>query len=126
MNKLRFFILITALVLIVISIAGCSTNEPALGETQPESTVAVAATTAANASEESGNAESTDSSEIIPEFSLGENDLEIITVPQDNTNAPDNTQAPQKESKPVAETTEAQTTPTTEVQRIELPFVPVD
>lgn len=124
MNKSKIIIFIAAFAMLMFSMAGCNTNAPATDETQPKATAAASATNAADAPDGSHSAESTDTSDFVPEPSQGENDLELITVPQDNTSGSGSVDNTQAATEPESETTVAETA--TEVQKIELPFVPAN
>lgn len=126
MKKSKFILITAVLVLLLISLCACSGNEPATGENATNPASSGVDVTVADATAETKDTGATAVSETQAEFTQGENDLEIITVPQNSTEASENTEAATEiATEAVAETTEPRAE-TTAVQKIELPFVPVN
>lgn len=123
MNKSKLFVIIAILALLVISLCACTDNKPA--PSKPQTSPASQAVTEAlsDSTAEISDVNNTASSEISSEPYQGENDLEIITVPQNNSEDSENTDPAQTVTKAEVETKASE--PATEVQKIELPFVPV-
>ncbi len=132
MNKSKLFVLTALSALLMILLCACNTDVPPVGETQPDSsdasvTAGIADTKAdvSDADESTVLTEDTTSvkDEELP--SQGESDLEIITVPRDTSEAPQKSESTEAVTQAVAEITDAENN-TTEVQKIELPFVPAN
>lgn len=130
MSKSKLFVLIAVSVILVLSLFGCGNETPSENETQPETTKTIITTNTTNPENSGENAQSTDSSDTEEEFTQGENDLEILTVPQDdikgseNSEVSEGSEAEETVTEAVVEPTQATEPATTEVQKIELPFVP--
>ena len=126
MNKSRIFVIIAALALIMLSLCACGNTEPPIKETQTNIPQSAVATNAVDSTLKVETTEGIESSDVLPEASQGENDLAIITAPQEDEKTSDNTVATNAVTETVSKTEEATEPSTTEVKRIELPFVPAN
>lgn len=125
MNKIKILLIISAIAVLGVLLCACNNNTPDLTETkgtEPEATVTESVED--NATEASADAEDGTVSEthVITE---DDNDLEIITVPQNTETVETQTDSAPliSDAEPEPETTAENTT---EVQKIELPFVPAN
>lgn len=126
MNKSKFFVIIAALALIMLSLCACGNTESSLKETQTNVPQSAVTTNAVDSTLKVETTEGIEASEVLPEASQGENDLAIITAPQEDVNSSDNTVATNAVTEAVSKTEEATEPSTTEVKKIELPFVPAN
>ncbi len=126
MNKSKFFVIIAALALIIFSLCACGNTESSIKETQTNVPQSAVTTNAVDSTLKVETTEGIESSDVLPEVSQGENDLAIITAPQEDVNSSDNTVATNAVTETVSKTEEATEPSTTEVKKIELPFVPAN
>ena len=126
MNKSKFFVIIAVLALIILSLCACSDSKPALSETNQSMTETTVAANTAETQNEDVTDKVSDSTQSSEEVSQGENDLVIITVPQEDVKASENTSVTDAVTEALSETEEATEPSTTEVKKIELPFVPAN
>jgi len=124
MNKSKLIVIMAILALSVFVFCGCGNEDKTQGtETNAQATTASATKTEAGvAGDNNTSAVESESSENIAVPSQGENDLEIITVPQQSEIPQNNTETAPEQTEAVQEITEAEST--TSIQKIELPFVP--
>ena len=134
MNKSKYFVVLAVLALLIASLCACNSTKPSENETNQEQTVvSTAANNAGNEDNTNSVKETETSAEVVTVgededlLTQGENDLEIMTVPQDGTDAPQNTEGEAEVTEAVAETTASKDAEKpTEAEKIELPFVPAN
>ncbi|MBR3988657.1 MAG: hypothetical protein IKK10_05065 [Clostridia bacterium] len=134
MNKSKTLVLLAVIGLLLLSLCGCNNTEPVPEATKTGSAETSVSTTAGEVPADSSNAETenvqnseaeaTASSEEAGLPSQGENDLELMTLPQNDSDSSENAETTVSATEPVADPPKAETT--TEAQRIELPFVPAN
>lgn len=124
MNKSKVFVFIAVLVLVLATLCACGNSEPAVNETQTNVPQGAVATNAVDSTLNVEKSEAGTETDALPEVSQGENDLDIITAPQEDVKASENAVATERVTEALDNPTESTEPSTTEVKKIELPFVP--
>lgn len=124
MIKSKAFLVLAAVAVFALLLCACNNVSPDTNESVQSTNGSEVSATAIDTEKEVSGTKASTSETIAPEVTQGENDLQIITVPQENTTAPDNTEVFSEAETSASSANETEPA-TTEAEKIELPFVPV-